>query len=340
LILLVVLIPLAWTTIRDAQHPPPTSRQRIEATLDHHPDTRDRIETLPDNTSGTEVYNDLFEFLPSHKLDGALFPKDTWDHWILAGISGAGFLIALLLLFPAGYAKIPHLVGVALFTGSLGIFLLLGFQWLAFHMPLFHGQGYITILLDFVWLIGQSYRMALGDHGLLVSFLGFTAGVGYCEEVCKALPLVLRARATGFSSWRSAMLWGMISGVGFGVSEGITYSSEQYNGIYGADMYWVRFVSCVGLHAIWAAASGINVYRKQDIFRHRLHPVEWIWRLAQIVIVPMILHGAYDTLLKKEFNMYALLVAVASFGWLAFQIERTAREYGDGPLRASDSVTR
>jgi hypothetical protein len=59
--------------------------------------------------------------------------------------------------------------------------------------------------------------------------------------------------------------------------------------------------------------------------------LEWIWRLAQVVIVPMILHGAYDTLLKEQADMYALIVAVVSFGWLAFQIERTSRAFGDAP---------
>jgi len=29
--------------------------------------------------------------------------------------------------------------------------------------------------------------------------------------------------------------------------------------------------------------------------------------------------------------MYALIVAVVSFGWLAFQIERTSRAFGDAP---------
>jgi RsiW-degrading membrane proteinase PrsW (M82 family) len=325
--LLLVLIPLIWTTVRDRSKPQLTVQERLKQTIIHHPEALGRLAALPEDASESQV----FAALPNDRLDGALLAKETEGHWVLAAISGVGFLAAVLLLFPAGHAKTQHLIGIALLTGTLGILLLLAFQWLAFHMPLFHGRGYITLLLDFVWLIGQSYRMALGDHGFVLSFLGFTAGVGFCEEVCKALPVIFKARATGFSSWRSAMLWGMVSGVGFGISEGITYSSDSYNGIYGADMYWVRFVSCVGLHAIWAGAVGIAVFRSQDIFRGQMHPLEWIWRLAQVVIVPMILHGAYDTLLKEQADMYALIVAVVSFGWLAFQIERTSRAFGDAP---------
>ena len=41
---------------------------------------------------------------------------------------------------------------------------------------------------------------------------------------------------------------------------------------------------------------------------------------------PMVLHGAYDTLLKKEMNSWALLVAGVSFLWLVFQIETARRK--------------
>jgi hypothetical protein len=45
--------------------------------------------------------------------------------------------------------------------------------------------------------------------------------------------------------------------------------------------------------------------------------------------VPMVLHGLYDTLLKRGEPMengFALVVAFASFGWLAIQIGLGGRE--------------
>jgi RsiW-degrading membrane proteinase PrsW (M82 family) len=276
--------------------------------------------------------DDVLAALPDHKLEGALLPSDTWIHWGFAFASGAGFFGLVLLLFPPGHTKIWHLLVVGVLTGTAGILLLLGFQWIAFHMPLFRGTGVITLLLDIVWLIGQSYAMALGDHGLVVSALGFTAGVGFCEEACKALPLIFVARTTGFFTWRSAMIWGLISGVGFGVSEGITYSHDYYNGVQGGQIYLVRFISCVGLHGIWAAATGINIFRRQDHFRSTHHPLEWILQILITVIVPMCLHGMYDTLLKQQYDWAALLVAIASFGWLAWQIEMAKRKLDGLPL--------
>jgi len=49
---------------------------------------------------------------------------------------------------------------------------------------------------------------------------------------------------------------------------------------------------------------------------------EFIPPLFFIVGVPMVLHGLYDTLLKKEMNAGALLIAILSFLFLAFQISR------------------
>jgi RsiW-degrading membrane proteinase PrsW (M82 family) len=237
----------------------------------------------------------------------------------------------VLLLFPPGHTRVWQLLTVGTFTGTAGIILLLAFQWLAFHMPLFRGGSAVTLVLDLIWLIGQSYAMALGDHGFVVSALGFTAGVGFCEEACKALPLLFKARTSGFANWRSALLWGLISGVGFGVSEGVTYSHDYYNGILGGQIYAVRFVSCVGLHAIWAAAVGIAVYRRQDTFRRIRAGSDWLVQTLAVVIVPMVLHGMYDTLLKQQYDAAALGVALASFGWLTFQIEMAKRRLDATP---------
>jgi RsiW-degrading membrane proteinase PrsW (M82 family) len=333
-VLLIVLVPLAWSTLHKSPAELESISDRLERTVQAHPEVAKKLESLSDNADKADVLG----ILPDHRLDGALLPDDTWMHWVFAALSGVAFLAAILLLFPRGHAKLHSLALIGVFTGTAGIILLLAFQWLAFHMPLFRGRGIITLILDLIWLIGQSYRMALGDHGFILSFLGFTAGVGFCEEAIKALPIIVKARGSGFETWRSAMLWGLISGVGFGVSEGITYSTDYYNGISAADAYVVRFVSCVGLHAIWAAAVGIMVFRRQDFFRGEMHVLEWLGRTLQVVIVPMVLHGLYDTLLKQDHEAWALAIALISFGWLAFQIEKARRDFDAEPAQVSPAL--
>ena len=38
----------------------------------------------------------------------------------------------------------------------------------------------------------------------------------------------------------------------------------MYNGIHGAKIYLVRFLSCVSLHAMWLGSVALMMYRNQD----------------------------------------------------------------------------
>ena len=319
-ILLLVLIPLGISMFKSDHD---SVKDRYQKTVLDHPEVISKLENLSEEAS----MGDVLDVFPDQKLEGAVLSHNTYAHWIMAIVSGAAFIGLVLLVFPRGHAEIPHLIGVGIFTGTIGILLLLVLQWLAFHMPWFRGGGKLALLLLLIKLIGVSYSMALGDHGFFVSFLGFTAGVGFCEEACKAIPLIYIAKKTGYLNWRTAMIWGLISGVGFGASEGVTYSADYYNGIASSSLiYYVRFISCVGLHAMWAAAVGIVIYKMQDAFRGDGGFFELLLRTIQAVIVPMILHGLYDTLLKQHFDIWALVVGVVSFAWLAFQIEYSKRK--------------
>lgn len=186
---------------------------------------------------------------------------------------------------------------------------------------LFFGLG--SIFMWILKLIGWSYIAALHPGSpFVLSFLGFTLGVGLCEEVCKVLPVLAHFHGRRPRlSWQGACLWGLASGVGFGVAEGIMYSGSYYNGIEGGEVYLMRFVSCVALHAVWTAACGIMVYNQQAMIQGPMSWYEWIMPIFIIAGVPMVLHGLYDTLLKKELPALALLVALASFGWLAYLVE-------------------
>ena len=125
-----------------------------------------------------------------------------------------------------------------------------------------------------------------------MSFVGFTCGVGLCEELCKALPLLWHYRSEASMGWRGAALWGLASGVGFGVAEGIMYSSRYYNGISPLNMYVVRFVSCVALHAIWSASVGITIWRRQETIQGDLDWTNFALAILQILAVPMVLARA------------------------------------------------
>jgi hypothetical protein len=62
--------------------------------------------------------------------------------------------------------------------------------------------------------------------------------------------------------------------------------------------------------------------------------------LVNVTVLSVLLHGIYDTLLKKEHDVLALLVAVISVGVLATQIEFMRRqEQGRlGSARAASAI--
>jgi RsiW-degrading membrane proteinase PrsW (M82 family) len=146
-------------------------------------------------------------------------------------------------------------------------------------------------------------------------------GVGLLEEGVKALPLLWYTNSVGNLSWRAMILWGLASGIGFGVSEGISYSADFYNGILSADIYVVRFVSCVALHAIWSASVAVFIYQQRDLVEAAVGPWEWLNAAFTVVIVSTFLHGLYDTMMKKEYVLGGIIVGIISVGVLGMQIE-------------------
>jgi RsiW-degrading membrane proteinase PrsW (M82 family) len=252
--------------------------------------------------------------------------RNTWRHWFYALVAAALFMGFLLILASHGSAEPLHLLLIALFTATVGIVFLLLVQLLAEWSQgvWLGGRSIIVLLFYIVKFIGFSYRAASDpSNGFFLSFLGFTLGVGLCEELVKAMPVLWHYRRHTDQSWRGAFLWGLASGAGFGVAEGIMYSSRYYNGLAGPGIYFVRFISCVALHALWSGSVGISVHRRQDMFQENQAWHDFILPIFLMIGVPMFLHGLYDTLLKRGEtlqNGFALAVAIASFGWLAFQM--------------------
>lgn len=323
LVLSLALIPLILSFLSPKEA---TVEARLKATMQHAgPETLARIQSLEE--TGEDVgLDDLMEVLPEGKLDTtAHLPRATWVHWVYGVITAASCWLFTLFLFPAEKKSPHHLLLVGLFTGTAGILILLGFQYAASATQdvWLRGRGVILIVFYIIKFIGWSYISAEDPNSnLLLSFVGFTCGVGLCEELCKALPLLAYYRRDATSmGWRGAATWGLASGVGFGVAEGIMYSSRYYNGISPLSMYVVRFVSCVALHAIWSASAGIVLWRRQETIQGDLDWTNYAIAVLQILAVPMVLHGLYDTLLKQDLDLWALGVGVATFAWFAIQVE-------------------
>lgn len=167
----------------------------------------------PDFDSWTP--DELFSVLPQHRIHGAFLAHDSSLHWAMAALSAIVFMTFILLVFPRGHTKVASLIGVAAFTGTVGIAMLLAFQEVAIRMPLLIPRGgligvAIILVIDIIALIGQSYQLISGEYSFPITLLGFTCGVGLCEEVCKAVPAIFIAAKSGLRTWRAALLWGLV----------------------------------------------------------------------------------------------------------------------------------
>jgi RsiW-degrading membrane proteinase PrsW (M82 family) len=295
--------------------------ERIARTLSAHPELE---------SAEIESKAALFQQLPDQRIEGAHLAFFTSAHWLYAAISAGAFFGLMLLCFDLGRAKVWQLAIVAAATATVGIMFLFMVQWIAAFTEgrLLIGRNLIVMLIFYVAkFIAFSYSAALDPaYGFWMSFFGFTFGVGLCEELTKALPILIMARTDAELDWRGAAVWGLASGIGFGVAEGIHYASDQYNGVVTADVYVVRFVSCVALHAMWAAAVGIMIARCRDEMQQDWEWTDLLMAILKVQAVPMVLHGLYDVMLKKELEGLALGVAALSFVWLAILIEWCRRE--------------
>jgi hypothetical protein len=79
------------------------------------------------------------------------------------------------------------------------------------------------------------------------------------------------------------------------------------------------------LHALWTASAAITVYNRQGTL-HGAETAAYIGNVILCIGIPVLLHGLYDVLLTQEHPIWALVVAVGSFGYLAFQIERMRKK--------------
>jgi RsiW-degrading membrane proteinase PrsW (M82 family) len=313
-----MLLPLVVSIIRGRDH----MEVRLMRTLEAHPEIKSRIAANGEEFS----MKDFFAALPDGRIEGAHLAYGTWNHWYYAIAAAAFFGLASFALFPQGNAQWKHILLIPVGTATFGIVFLISLQWIAaFAQGWIVSRSLIIMIVYYIlYFIGFSYRAAMDPNsGFLLSMLGFTFGVGLCEELTKALPVAFHFRSNPKLDWQGACIWGLVSGVGFGIAEGIMYSSDFYNGLASVETYIVRFIPCVAMHAIWTASAAIMIWRRRDWFAGESEWSDLLVSLLWVLAVPMTLHGLYDTLLKREMEGLALLTALASFAWLAFLIEWT-----------------
>jgi RsiW-degrading membrane proteinase PrsW (M82 family) len=124
-------------------------------------------------------------------------------------------------------------------------------------------------------------------------FLGYTLGVGFLEELVKALPLIFIVKQAREPLIPQTMVfYGLISGIAFGVFEGVGYQMNVNNTLDYHNAFFMnvaRLTSLPFLHAIWCGIAGYFIAFAELYPKYRLS----LFLLA--IAIPALLHGLYDT---------------------------------------------
>jgi len=184
------------------------------------------------------------------------------------------------------------------------------------------------LLLYSLWPLSLVSGWAQSSNWL-IAWAGNVFGVGVLEEFCKALVLLILVRRIGPLHPQALLFYGLMSGLGFGLFEGVKYQSRenlefafrtsgQPDAYFAAEYYLlnlIRLTTLPFLHAIWTGMAGYFIgFASQFPARRR--------GLAIVAIgLPAVLHGTYNTFGGALGLIVALISVLALNLYLAKSVE-------------------
>ena len=133
----------------------------------------------------------------------------------------------------------------------------------------------------------------LVDTFFPLNALGYIFGVGFTEELVKLLPLLIICyRAKEPQIPQTLVYYGLMSGIAFGVFEGVQYqmginAEQEYTTAYYLNI--LRLTSLPFIHAVWCGIAGYFISFASLYPKYRVA----LYFLA--ISIPALLHGLYDT---------------------------------------------
>ena len=162
----------------------------------------------------------------------------------------------------------------------------------------FFGIG-LNYINPFYWMGDPS------ELWFVLKLLFFVFGVGMTEELVKAIPLwIITSQSKEPLIPQTLVFYGLISGIAFGVFEGVQYQMGVNANLDYASSFFMniaRLTSLPFLHAIWCGIAGYFIAFATLYPKYR----KALYFLA--IAVPALLHGLYDTM---NGTMIGMVVAV------------------------------
>jgi RsiW-degrading membrane proteinase PrsW (M82 family) len=157
------------------------------------------------------------------------------------------------------------------------------------------------------------------SSSILFQFFGYILGVGVLEEAIKALPLfVIITRSKEPIIPQTLVYYGLISGIGFGVLEGVQYQTEVNKTLGYNEAFFMniaRLTSLPFLHAIWCGIAGYF------ISFGTLFPLNRRGLYIMAILIPAILHGCYDVF---GWSLIGLAITIFSVLLLIFYLKQAS----------------
>jgi RsiW-degrading membrane proteinase PrsW (M82 family) len=208
--------------------------------------------------------------------------------------------------------------------------------------------GIIAAVVVLLPVMTVPWETALDNTARLHNLLPWIYGVGFAEEVTKALPILVAALALRWI-WKVTMdvrVWmflGTIAGLAFGVRESVLYTSSYLTqpmlGSGGAIPLILKFAQRVFVdgfqHAVWAGIAAFFIGMGVNYRRRRIPLILFG------ITLPAVLHGLNDW--STQLASHWLWIVVEAVSLLLFigytmsaaTIERQVR---DNPLFRGESM--
>ena len=135
---------------------------------------------------------------------------------------------------------------------------------------------------------------AAESSSFLPRFCGMLFAAGIPEELCKAAVIFWFVRRPGkICAPQTIVLYGLFSGLGFGINEGVCYQLEINRKMAVDDAYFLnvlRLTSLPFLHASWCGISAYFIAFSAIFPAYR----KGLWIIA--ILIPAVIHALYNSM--------------------------------------------
>lgn len=250
-----------------------------------------------------------------------LLPKDSFSYKTLKGDSKL-LIISLVGLAPAFLIKITGATIITFYVIALYFSLIWGlFFYSVFNtfqvaikktILIFFAVQILIFFSVFILDINQFnpfYKLIDESNSFYNRIIGYIFGVGIFEELIKLIPVYFFIKYSKAPLLpQTVVFYGLISGIGFGVFEGVVYQISVNSKLDYSTSFFMniaRLTSLPFLHAVW---SGISSYFIAFFF---LYPTKRYAMLLLAIVIPAILHGLYDVFTWSLIGLFIAYLGVA-----------------------------